>query len=50
MSIAITELVSPTIVDRRVYTDEDVYQQELNRLFHNSWVFVGLAAEIPRTG
>ncbi|MCY3636048.1 MAG: aromatic ring-hydroxylating dioxygenase subunit alpha [bacterium] len=50
MSIAITELVSPTIVDRRVYTDEDVYQQELDRLFHNSWVFVGLAAEIPEPG
>ncbi len=34
-----------------VYTDEAVYQRELERFFyHGHWCYVGLEAEIPNTG
>ena len=33
------------------YTDEAVYQQELERFFYNGhWCYVGLEAEIPQLG
>jgi salicylate 5-hydroxylase large subunit len=35
----------------RVYTDQAVYERELDRLFyHGHWCYVGLAAEIPNPG
>ena len=34
-----------------VYTDEQVYQRELERLFYKGhWCYVGLECEIPKTG
>jgi salicylate 5-hydroxylase large subunit len=34
-----------------VYTDEQIYQRELERLFcHGHWCYVGLEAEIPNEG
>ncbi len=34
-----------------VYTDEDVYQRELERIFYSGhWCYVGLEAEIPNAG
>ena len=38
-------------VPYRTYTDEALYQRELERLFYSGhWCYVGLAAEIPRPG
>jgi salicylate 5-hydroxylase large subunit len=38
-------------VPYRVYTDEEVYKRELERLFYSGhWCYVGLAAEIPDHG
>jgi salicylate 5-hydroxylase large subunit len=34
-----------------VYTDDDIYKRELERLFyHGHWCYVGLEAEIPESG
>ena len=38
-------------VPYRTYTDEALYQEELQRLFYKGhWCYVGLAAEIPQPG
>ena len=34
-----------------IYTSEDIYQRELDRIFHGpTWNFVGFEAEIPNPG
>lgn len=34
-----------------IYTDEEIYQREVDRIFHGpTWSYVGLEAEIPNTG
>lgn len=33
-------------VDRRIFTDEDVYRAEMEHIFESTWVFVGLESQI----
>lgn len=33
-----------------LYYDERIFQQEMERIFHNGWVYVGHASEIPNPG
>jgi len=40
----------PTLVPYRGYTDPDVFQRELERIFRPAWNYVALAAEIPEHG
>ncbi len=35
-------------VDRSVFTDEAVFQDELRLIFEGTWVFVGLETQLPR--
>jgi phenylpropionate dioxygenase-like ring-hydroxylating dioxygenase large terminal subunit len=37
-------------VDHSIYLDESVYRAELEKIFQRQWIFVGLEAEVPRTG
>jgi phenylpropionate dioxygenase-like ring-hydroxylating dioxygenase large terminal subunit len=48
----INRLIRPDggIQDRRVYWDEDVYQQELERVFARSWLFLAQDSLIPEKG
>ncbi len=42
---------SASRVPYRVYTDEQIYRRELERIFYGPhWSYVGLAAEIPNHG
>lgn len=34
----------------RVYTDPDIFEEELDKIFYRGWVYVGHAGEIPRPG
>ena len=34
----------------RYYTDEDIHQQELNKIFQRSWLYVGHISDLPETG
>lgn len=43
-------LASATGLDPALYTDPEVHQLELERVFERSWVCVGLAAEARRPG
>jgi phenylpropionate dioxygenase-like ring-hydroxylating dioxygenase large terminal subunit len=35
-------------LDRRIFTDAQVYELEMTRIFERTWVFVGLDAQIPQ--
>jgi len=41
------ELVLDDRVHDRVYTDPDIFEEELDRIFHRGWVFVGHEGELP---
>ena len=43
-------LVRPDEVHHRVYTDPQVFDAEMDRIFGRTWVFVGHESEIPRPG
>ena len=36
-----------TRVPYRLYTDEGLFEREMERIFYASWAYVGLEAEIP---
>ena len=48
--IAYGALVKEERVHGRVYTDPDIFEEELNKIFYRGWVYVGHASEIPQPG
>jgi phenylpropionate dioxygenase-like ring-hydroxylating dioxygenase large terminal subunit len=43
-------LVKTDRVNSRVYADPQIFEDELERIFHRGWVFVGHRGEIPSPG
>jgi phenylpropionate dioxygenase-like ring-hydroxylating dioxygenase large terminal subunit len=43
-------LIKPDRVHSCLYTDPEVFADEIDRLFHRGWVFVGHASEVPKPG
>ncbi len=43
-----TELVQPDRVHRTLYTDQAIFEEEMEKVFGATWVFVAHASEIPR--
>ena len=43
-------LVRPDAVHGAVYTEPQVFVDELERIFSRSWIYIGHASEIPNTG
>ena len=46
----IGNLIEPGRVHRRVYTDPDVFELEMERIFGRAWLFVGHASQVPNPG
>jgi phenylpropionate dioxygenase-like ring-hydroxylating dioxygenase large terminal subunit len=44
------DLVLDDRVHDRVYTDPGIFEEELDRIFHRGWVFVGHEGEVPQPG
>ncbi|MBF6568980.1 MAG: Rieske 2Fe-2S domain-containing protein [Candidatus Binataceae bacterium] len=44
------ELVKSDRVHSRLYTDPGIFGEEIDRIFHRGWVFVGHAGEVPNAG
>jgi benzoate/toluate 1,2-dioxygenase alpha subunit len=47
---ALERLVQPDRVHRDVYTDPEVFQLEMERLWARAWVYAGHTSQIPREG
>ena len=43
-------LVQDDRIHASLYTDPRIFADEMERIFHRGWVFVGHASEVPRTG
>jgi phenylpropionate dioxygenase-like ring-hydroxylating dioxygenase large terminal subunit len=49
-SVDIASLVQPARVDGAVYTSEQVYDLEMQRIFREGWAFVAHESEVPERG
>ncbi|MGA6969191.1 MAG: Rieske 2Fe-2S domain-containing protein [Xanthobacteraceae bacterium] len=46
----VAKLVEPGRVHREVYTDPDIFELEMERIFGRAWLFVGHASQVPQHG
>jgi phenylpropionate dioxygenase-like ring-hydroxylating dioxygenase large terminal subunit len=44
------KLIEPGRVHRRVYTDPDLFELEMERIFGSAWLFVGHASQVRKPG
>ncbi len=47
---AIASLVQDGRVHSRIYTDQSIFDLEMERIFHRSWIYIGHESEVPRAG
>jgi len=43
-------LVKEDRIHGRVYTDPEIFDDEMDKIFHHGWVYVGHASEVPNPG
>ena len=36
------------LISREIFTSEELYQQQLERIFARAWLFVGMASQVPK--
>jgi len=46
----IAKLIEPGRVHRRVYTDPDIFELEMERIFGRAWLFVGHTSQVQQAG
>ncbi|MEY4654312.1 MAG: hypothetical protein RI884_2893 [Pseudomonadota bacterium] len=46
----IDQLVQPDRVHRTVYTDQEIFDQEMTHIFEKAWVYCGHESQVPKTG
>ena len=46
-SVDYKALIEPTRVNSRLYYDEDIFKDELEKIWYRTWVYVGHTSEIP---
>src|SRR5919108_1787680 len=49
-SLALERLVEPDRVHRDVYTDPEIFELEMERLWSRTWIYVGHESQVPRAG
>ena len=49
-AVALERLVEADRVHRDVYTDPEVFQLEMERLWSRTWIYVGHASQVPNAG
>jgi len=50
LSFDVDKLVEPDRVHRTCYTDEAIFEREINQIFHRSWIYVGHESQLKTTG
>lgn len=43
-------MVRPGLVHSALYTDPAIFELEIERIFHRSWIYIGHASEVPDSG
>jgi len=46
----LSSLVSPERVHKACYADERVFEEELEKIFYKSWIYVGHESQVPNPG
>lgn len=49
-SVDYRELVRPDRVHGRLYTDPQIFEEELERIWYREWIFIGHESEVPEVG
>ncbi len=49
-SSGLAALIQPGRVHRRVYTDPDLFELEMERIFGRAWLFAGHTSQVPKPG
>jgi len=49
-SEAIASLVQDGRVHSRIYTDQTIFDLEIERIFQTSWIYIGHESEVPKVG
>ena len=47
---ALRELVQPTQVHRSVYTDPEIFELEMERIWGHAWIYIGHDSQVPNPG
>jgi phenylpropionate dioxygenase-like ring-hydroxylating dioxygenase large terminal subunit len=45
-----SQVVTPTRVHRSLYTDPDLFELEMTRIWGQAWIFIGHESQVPNTG
>jgi phenylpropionate dioxygenase-like ring-hydroxylating dioxygenase large terminal subunit len=45
-----SDLVGTDYIDSSVYTDPEIFEDELKKIFYGNWVFIGHDSEVPKNG
>lgn len=48
--LPVTALVTDRRVHSAVYTDPEIFELELERIFYRTWVYIGHTSEVPKEG
>lgn len=43
----IDSLIEPARVHSRLYTDREIFEEEMRRIWHRTWVYIGHESEVP---
>ena len=46
----VSQLVEPDRVHRLVYTDQQIFEREMTRIFESIWVYCGHESQVPNVG
>lgn len=46
----IAELIRPTQIHRRLYTDPEIFELEMEKIWNAAWIYIGHESQVPNPG
>ena len=46
----LAKLVEPNRLHRKIYTDPDIFELEMERIWGSAWIFIGHESQVPAPG